>query len=49
MTITLPSSFANSARSYMSSMVAGGHVQVVALDLAGLRPTALLTASIANR
>ena len=35
MTMTLPSSLANSARSYMSSIVAGGDVEVVALDLAG--------------
>ena len=35
MMMTVPISFANSARSYMSSMVAGRHVHVVALDLAG--------------
>ena len=40
MTMTLPSSLANSARSYMSSIVAGGDVEIGALDLAGrgLRP-----------
>ena len=36
MTMTEPSSLANSARSYMSSIVRGGDVEVGALDLAGL-------------
>ena len=35
MTMTEPSSLANSARSYMSSIVAGGDVEIGALDLAG--------------
>ena len=35
MMTTEPSSLANSARSYMSSMVAGGDVEIGALDLAG--------------
>ena len=35
MMMTEPSSLANSARSYMSSIVAGGDVEIGALDLAG--------------
>ena len=49
MMMTLPIDFANSARSYIALHVAGGDVEVVALDLARLGHRLCSTASIDER